>query len=533
MPAVGADALHLHRERRVIGLGLRIAAVGGRVILQVGLEDRFQRDAVTHGIHNHRSGASQREWHQQGRTQGASRVSCQGFVRTVKTSVDRSTRRHAVGHHQLLDRAAVLFGVVGRVAPRIFRLVVTACLRASHQAAAQFIGSHRRAAVPVQAGRHPGLGLTVARRILLGGVVGQFRLGHAVHGRDTRELGRRVGCQHVVVVVERECHAQGVHPRCAERKPGRRSLGCRIGQHSELAVSRQRIARIGVGRTRGGQDYLAAAEIVVEGEYQVVLAHLYGIPECRVVGHARSVDEQVGLVGQLPHLDLLGGEARILRSGAHRHRRFAHIGRRGVVRSREDDRSGLTVERTGEPLHALFHFGPDGRYGHVRLEGYRHLGRLHGHHFDGRFRREGERGIGFQSDLRDREIDAFARLGERYAQRSRALVAGIRGTGDPQRLFHHAVGRRGVVVQHGPVGADQLGMPAGIHFTIGVHRHDVCAECQSVRRPSVGVETDRSRRNRDARVAVYDVRIGIRLVAACEYRRGGDCEQAGYKFSHS
>ena len=53
-----------------------------------------------------------------------------------------------------------------------------------------------RAAVPVQAGRHPRLGLSVTRDVFLGGVAGQFRFGHAVHGRDARELGLRVGCRY-------------------------------------------------------------------------------------------------------------------------------------------------------------------------------------------------------------------------------------------------------------------------------------------------------------------------------------------------
>ena len=529
MPAVGTDALHLHRERRVVGLGLRIAAVGGCVVFQVGLEDRFQRDAVAHGIHDHRPGASPREGHQQGWAQRAGRVARQRFVRTVKASVDRSARRHAVGHHQLLERPAVLLGVIGRVAHRILRFVVTARLRAPDQTAAQRVGAHRRAAVPVQAGRHPRLGLSVTRDVFLGGVAGQFRFGHAVHGRDARELGLRVGCHHVVVVVERDRHAQGVHPRNAERELGRCS---RVGQYGEFAVGRQRIARIGVRRTRSREDHLAAAEIVVEAEHQVVLVHLCGIAEGRKVGYARPVNKQVGFVGQLPHLDLPCGEARILRPGAHGHRRLPHVGGRGVVRSREDDRPGLPVERAGEPLHALFQLGRNGRGGHVGLEGHSHLCRLQGHHFDVRFRREGERGIGFEPDLRDRKIDAFARLGERYAQRSRALVVRIRGAGDPQRLFDRAVGRGRMVVERGPVGADQFGIPVAIHFAVGVHRHDVGAERQSVRRPPVGIEPDRGGRNRDARLPARVVRIGARLVTACECRRG-DGEQAGYEFSHS
>lgn len=309
-----------------VGLGLRIAAVGGRVVFQVGLEDRFQRDAVAHGIHDHRPGASQRERHQQGRAQRAGRVARQRFVRTVKASVDRSARRHAVGHHQLLERSAVLLGVIGRVAHRILRFVVTARLRAPDQTAAQLVGAHRRAAVPVQAGRHPRLGLSVTRDVFLGGVAGQFRFGHAVHGRDARELGLRVGCHHVVVVVERDRHAQGVHPRNAERELGRRGLGSRVGQYGEFAVGRQRIARIGVRRTRSREDHLAAAEIVVEAEHQVVLVHLCGIAEGRKVGYARPVNKQVGFVGQLPHLDLPCGEARILRPGAHGHRRLPHVG---------------------------------------------------------------------------------------------------------------------------------------------------------------------------------------------------------------
>lgn len=89
-----------------------------------------------------------------------------------------------------------------------------------------------------------------------------------------------------------------------------------------------------------------------------------------------------------------------------------------------------------------------------------------------------------------------------------------------------------MVVERGPVGADQFGMPVAIHFTVGVHRHDVGAERQSVRRPPVGIEPDRGGRNRDARLPARVVRIGARLVTACECR-GGDGEQAGYEFSHS
>lgn len=108
----------------------------------------------------------------------------------------------------------------------------------------------------------------------------------------------------------------------------------------------------------------------------------------------------------------------------------------------------------------------------------------------------------------------------------------VRGAGDPQRLFDRAVGRGRMVVERGPVGADQFGMPVAIHFTVGVHRHDVGAERQSVRRPPVGIEPDRGGRNRDARLPARVVRIGARLVTACECRRG-DGEQAGYEFSHS
>lgn len=48
----------------------------------------------------------------------------------------------------------------------------------------------------------------------------------------------------------------------------------------------------------------------------------------------------------------------------------------------------------------------------------------------------------------------------------------------------------------------------------------------------VGIEPDRGGRNRDARLPARVVRIGARLVTACECR-GGDGEQAGYEFSHS
>jgi len=509
MPAVGADALNLGRERRIFG---EEPLVVGHGLHLCGLEDA-RRDLRADGIDERRTDVVGRGPFDRGdaAAQAAGGRAQQDFIERIETSV--TVRDGLIA----LDRSAALLFVVGGIAldVGVLRIVAARRRRAGigrHQTRPQFHRADLRTAVPVQVAGHPDLHAAVLGPERLRRAGGRRVVGHAVGDRYARQgVGHRI-----------EVDGQRTHAVDVDRRPRGNRIRRRI-ERDDPPVGRERISGVVIGAQHSiNADFgcISGGEIGVEAvDARLGLGHAPGEFEPVVIEQRRTPDIAVEVFGQLRDGNLRRGGARLLAAD-----RDIDVGRARLL---------LVVPRRGrEADHVAAQVLPRNPVG-VLVSGDRidvaHVGReadidrddLVGVELD-LLRVHRDFGIGVDARLHDPE-HLLRAVGRRQGNGRRAFVGRIFGRGDPESAVRDAVGVGDAALrQRAPrFGLVRLGAPCHRLACLGVERDDDVLSLILLGVPPGVVEGHDFGREGDAcglHVVVHVVGVRQRIAGASEGR---------------
>ena len=343
MPAVGTDALNLHRKtRRIleIGRGKRLHAAHGDIVAD-GIDERTAGTVLRRPVRK-----------QARQLNGGLRGARQELGQRIDAAVFGGHLHFALRLAAALD--FVVIAHTDRLVAADVRRIAADVVRIGDHAAAELDAADILAAVPVETRAHPDLGAAVGR-VGRGRVFRHFTVGQAVGSRDALD---RIG---LLVQVERNDPQSG-H---IDRQVG---FGCR---EIAGAVEVVGIAFGSVNRETSVLD-IDAVHIHPVGKF----GHLTPLLAGRVLGHAAAVEVAVDVLAQLGDGNDRPGFARVGRAGrdgdfgravrrivavfgaGHRYRAVAVIDDRtpvGIGHGRKGIHIG--VDRNGSGLRILGHEG--------------------------------------------------------------------------------------------------------------------------------------------------------------------------------